>query len=75
LARAVARVERLDERDGLGVGAGVEGRGARSRPRDEERMLAGGGDGGLVAAARLARVDGARFTLVLPVESAWLLQS
>jgi len=75
LARAVARVERLDERDGLGVGAGVEGRGARPRPRDEERMLAGGGDGGLVAAARLARVDGARFTLVLPVESAWLLQS
>ena len=58
LARAVARVERLDERDGLGVGAGVEGRCARPRPRDEERVLAGGGDGGLVAAARLARVDG-----------------
>jgi hypothetical protein len=58
LARAVARVERLDERDGLGVGAGVEGRCARTRPRDEERVLAGGGDGGLVAAARFARVDG-----------------
>jgi len=58
LARAVARVERLDERDGLGVGAGVECRCARPRPRDEERVLAGGGDGGLVAAARLARVDG-----------------
>ncbi len=60
---AVLRVERLDERDGLGVGAGVECRRVRSRPRDEERVLAGGGDGGrrslsLVAAARLARVDG-----------------
>jgi hypothetical protein len=30
----------------------------RPRPRDEERVLAGGGDGGLVAAARFARVDG-----------------
>jgi hypothetical protein len=58
LARALARVERLDERDGLGVGASVECRRVRPRPRDEERMLAGGGDGGLVAAARLARVDG-----------------
>ena len=57
LACAVMRVERLDERDGLGVGAGVEGRCVRPSPRDEERVLAGGGDGGLVAAARLAQVD------------------
>jgi hypothetical protein len=46
---AVNGVERLDERDGVGVGSGVEGRCVRSRPRDEERVLAGRGDGGLVA--------------------------
>jgi len=55
---AVNGVERLDERDGVGVGSGLERGRTRPRPHDEERALAGRGDGGLVAAARLARVDG-----------------
>ena len=51
-------LEQFGARYGLWGCAGVQARRVRSRPRDEERVLASRGDGGLVAAARFARVDG-----------------